>query len=92
MAIFCLSGAVSYVSAKLMLYSVYFASSKEKNEAFPSPHSPCNIVPLFKLLVEKQQTPQLWMKERGVGVDCFVLWNYSKLHSKTVYQQFGHQL
>ena len=26
----------------------------------------------------------------GKGVECFVLWSY-KPHSRTMYQQFGHQ-
>ena len=38
---------------------------KEKNEAFPSPYPPCNVVPLFKLLVENNKHPNF--EGRGEG-------------------------
>ena len=47
-------------------------TSKGENKAFPSPSSPCNVVPLIELLRENNKHPSFEQWGGGRGVDSFV--------------------
>ena len=51
-------------------------TSKGGNIAFPPPSPPCNVVPMFELLVENNEHPTYEWRGQGRGADSFVLWSY----------------
>ena len=51
-------------------------TSKGENKAFPSPSSPCNVVPLIELLIENKKHRNFEQWVGGRGVDSFVPESY----------------